>query len=312
MAGVPPLQSGCSPTASTLAIFYNQAQMSSMNILQVAVVMGSRTWRRLRTGHGRRDRHREGQRNHLPGGPPLVKAATGEVVSAEDLGGADVHCRNSGVTDYYARSDEHGVALARRIVANLNRSKPRPADADPEAPVFDPREMDGIIPADSRKQFDVRKVLARMVDGSRFDEFKELYGSTLVTGWAHIHGYRVGTSPTTACSLASRRQGAHFMMWPARHPLLFVQNITGFMVGRKYENEGIANMAQMVTAVATAPVPKLTMIIGGSFGAGNYGILRSRGDPRFLFMWPNASGNDDVDAPIGSLSRLSSCCPRSC
>jgi 3-methylcrotonyl-CoA carboxylase beta subunit len=227
------------------------------------------------------------------GGPPLVKAATGEVVSAEDLGGGDVHTRLSGVADHLAQNDLHALSLARTIVSNLNRQKPQPLLLrEPVEPKYDPRELYGVIPADTRKPFDVREVIARIVDGSQFDEFKARYGTTLVCGFAHIFGMPVGIIANNGILFSeSALKGAHFieLCCQRKIPLVFLQNITGFMVGRKYENEGIArNGAKMVTAVSTASVPKFTVIIGGSFGAGNYGMCGRAYSPRFLWMWPNA------------------------
>jgi 3-methylcrotonyl-CoA carboxylase beta subunit len=227
------------------------------------------------------------------GGPPLVKAATGEVVTAEDLGGGDVHTRVSGVADHLAENDAHALYIARRIVANLNRVKPVGMKLGAgEEPLYDPEEIYGIIPSDTRKPYDVREVIARVVDGSRFDEFKSRYGSTLVTGFAQLHGYPVGIVANNGILFGeSAQKGAHFIELCSQRgiPLVFLQNITGFMVGRKYENGGIAkDGAKMVTAVATAQVPKLTMIIGGSFGAGNYGMCGRAYSPRFLWMWPNS------------------------
>ncbi|KAB1451753.1 carboxyl transferase domain-containing protein [Bordetella bronchiseptica] len=277
-------------------IFYNQAVMSSQGIAQIAVVMGSCT-----AGGAYvpamcdesiivRD-----QGTIFLGGPPLVKAATGEEVSAEDLGGGDVHTRLSGVADHLAANDMHALQLARNAVARLNRAKPA-ALALALAPVREPRydasELNGIIPADTRKPYDVREVIARIVDGSEFDEFKARYGTTLVTGFAHIHGMPVGIVANNGILFSeSAQKGAHFIELCAQRkiPLVFLQNITGFMVGRKYENEGIARHgAKMVTAVATAAVPKFTILIGGSFGAGNYGMCGRAYSPRMLFMWPNA------------------------
>jgi 3-methylcrotonyl-CoA carboxylase beta subunit len=227
------------------------------------------------------------------GGPPLVKAATGEEVSAEDLGGADVHTRLSGVADHYAQNDEHALAITRRIVANLNRVKPASLQlAAPRPPLHDPSEIHGLIPSDTRQPYDVREVIARIVDGSEFDEFKANYGTTLVTGFAHLHGMPVGIVANNGVLFSeSAQKGAHFieLCCQRRIPLVFLQNITGFMVGRKYEAGGIAkDGAKLVTAVATARVPKLTVIIGGSFGAGNYGMCGRAYSPRFLWMWPNA------------------------
>jgi 3-methylcrotonyl-CoA carboxylase beta subunit len=227
------------------------------------------------------------------GGPPLVKAATGEVVSAEDLGGADVHARRSGVADHYAADDHHALAIARRIVANLNtkRAVDIPVVAARE-PAYDPAELDGIVPDDLRKQYDVREVIARLVDASEFDEFKQLYGATLVTGFAHIHGVPVGILGNNGILYSeSALKAAHFieLCCQRRIPLLFLQNITGFMVGKDYEAGGIAkDGAKMVTAVACAQVPKITLIVGGSYGAGNYGMCGRAFGPRFLFTWPNA------------------------
>ena len=227
------------------------------------------------------------------GGPPLVKAATGEVVTAEDLGGGDVHTRLSGVADHLANNDTHALAIARNSVARLNWSKANPlAMQEPKAPTHDPAELHGVIPTDTRKPFDVREVIARIVDGSEFDEFKARYGTTLVCGFAHIEGMPVGIVANNGILFAeSANKGAHFieLCCQRKIPLVFLQNITGFMVGRKYENEGIARAgAKMVTAVATAQVPKFTVIIGGSFGAGNYGMCGRAYSPRFLWMWPNA------------------------
>ncbi|HYH18694.1 MAG TPA: carboxyl transferase domain-containing protein [Azospirillum sp.] len=275
-------------------IFFNQANMSAQGIPQVAVVMGSCTaggaYVPAMSDEAVIVRN---QGTIFLGGPPLVKAATGEVVSAEDLGGADVHSRTSGVTDHYAMNDGHALAIARRIVGNLNRRKPVGLDIrEPEAPLYDPRELYGVIPADPRKPFDVREVIARVVDGSRFDEFKPLYGTTLVTGFAHIFGYPVGIIANNGILFSeSALKGAHFVELCCQRgiPLIFLQNITGFMVGRKYESGGIAkDGAKLVTAVACAQVPKFTMIIGGSFGAGNYGMCGRAYSPRFLWMWPNS------------------------
>jgi 3-methylcrotonyl-CoA carboxylase beta subunit len=226
-------------------------------------------------------------------GPPLVKAAIGEVVSAEELGGADVHSRISGVTDHYALDDAHALGIARRIVGHLNRVKRTTIDiAEPVDPLYDPQEIYGVVPDDTRKPYDVREVIARLVDGSELDEFKQLYGPTLVTGFARIWGYPVGIVANNGILFSeSALKGAHFIELCAQRgiPLIFLQNITGFMVGRKYEAGGIAkDGAKMVTAVACAKVPKFTLIIGGSFGAGNYGMCGRAYGPRFLWMWPNA------------------------
>ena len=275
-------------------IFYNQACMSAQGIPQIAVVMGSCT-----AGGAYVPAMSDetiivrNQGTIFLGGPPLVKAATGEVVSAEDLGGGDVHTRFSGVADYLAENDTHALYLARQIVSTLNRSKTVTLDlGSSEKPLYDPEEIYGIIPHDTRKPFDVREIIARIVDGSRLDEFKARYGTTLVTGFARLHGYPVGIVANNGILFSeSALKGTHFIELCAQRgiPLLFLQNITGFMVGRKYENGGIAkDGAKMVTAVATAQVPKLTMIIGGSFGAGNYGMCGRAYSPRFLWTWPNS------------------------
>ncbi|NMG74465.1 carboxyl transferase domain-containing protein [Aromatoleum diolicum] len=275
-------------------IFFNQANMSAQGIPQIAVVMGSCT-----AGGAYVPAMSDeavivkNQGTIFLGGPPLVKAATGEVVTAEDLGGGDVHTRVSGVADHLAENDAHALYIARRIVSNLNRVKPVGMQLGVgEEPLYDPEELYGIIPNDSRKPYDVREVIARVVDGSRFDEFKPRYGTTLVTGFAQLYGYPVGIVANNGILFGeSAQKGAHFVELCAQRgiPLIFLQNITGFMVGRKYENGGIAkDGAKMVTAVATAQVPKLTMIIGGSFGAGNYGMCGRAYSPRFLWMWPNS------------------------
>jgi 3-methylcrotonyl-CoA carboxylase beta subunit len=275
-------------------IFYNQANMSAKGIPQIAVVMGSCTagGAYVPAMSDETDIVRN-QGTIFLGGPPLVKAATGEVVSAEDLGGGDVHTRISGVADHLAESDQHALHIARNIVANLNRVKPlNLALGSGEAPLYDPEEIYGIVPSDTRKPYDVREIIARVVDGSRLDEFKARYGTTLVCGFAQLHGYPVGIIANNGILFGeSAQKGAHFIELCAQRgiPLLFLQNITGFMVGRKYENGGIAkDGAKMVTAVATAQVPKLTMLIGGSFGAGNYGMCGRAYSPRFLWMWPNS------------------------
>src|SRR3954451_25117222 len=275
-------------------IFFNQANMSAKGIPQIAVVMGSCT-----AGGAYVPAMSDetiivkNQGTIFLGGPPLVKAATGEEVSAEDLGGADVHTRLSGVADHFAENDSHALYLARQVVANLNLQKPMPVKAAaPEDPLYDPAELYGVIPADTRKPYDVREVIARLVDGSRFDAFKARYGDTLVTGFAHLNGYPVGIVANNGILFSeSAQKGAHFIELCAQRgvPLVFLQNITGFMVGRRYEAGGIAkDGAKMVTAVATAAVPKFTIIIGGSFGAGNYGMCGRGYSPRFLWMWPNA------------------------
>ncbi len=274
-------------------IFYNQAQMSALGIPQISVVHGSCTaGGAYIPAMSDESVIVKGQGTIFLGGPPLVKAATGEVVTAEDLGGADVHCRTSGVTDHYAMDDGHALAIARRIVGNLNRTKPVGLDiAAPEEPLYDPREIYGIIPADRRKPYDVREVIARIVDGSRLDEFKQSYGTTLVTGFARIWGYPVGIVANNGILFSeSAQKGAHFVELCSQRgiPLIFLQNITGFMVGRKYEAGGIAkDGAKMVTAVACAKVPRFTVILGGSFGAGNYGMCGRAYQPRLLFMWPS-------------------------
>jgi 3-methylcrotonyl-CoA carboxylase beta subunit len=275
-------------------IFYNQATLSSLGIPQIAVVMGSCT-----AGGAYVPAMSDetiivkGQGTIFLGGPPLVKAATGEVVSAEDLGGADVHARKSGVADHLAADDAHALSLARRIVANLNTKKtvdiPLLASREPK---YAGEELDGIVPSDTRKQYDARELIARIVDASEFDEFKALYGTTLVTGFAHLSGIPVGILANNGILFSeSALKAAHFieLCCQRRIPLLFLQNISGFMVGRDYETAGIAkDGAKMVTAVACAQVPKITLIVGGSFGAGNYGMCGRAYSPRFLFTWPNA------------------------
>jgi 3-methylcrotonyl-CoA carboxylase beta subunit len=275
-------------------IFFNQANMSAKNIPQIAVVMGSCTAGGAYVpAMADESIIVKEQGTIFLGGPPLVKAATGEVVSAEDLGGADVHCRTSGVSDHYAQNDHHALQLTRQAVARLNRVKPLNIDIrEPVEPLYDPEEIYGIIPKDSRQAYDVREVIARIVDGSEFDEFKALYGTTLITGFARIYGYPVGIVGNNGILFGeSAQKGAHFVELCAKRkiPLIFLQNITGFMVGKQYETGGIAKHgAKMVTAVACARVPKLTIVIGGSFGAGNYGMCGRAYDPRFMFMWPNA------------------------
>jgi 3-methylcrotonyl-CoA carboxylase beta subunit len=275
-------------------IFYNQATMSAQGIPQVAVVMGSCT-----AGGAYvpamcdQSIIVKEQGTIFLGGPPLVRAATGEVVSAEELGGADTHSRISGVTDHYALNDTHALAMARDVVASLNRVKnPNIALKQPREPQYLVDELYGIIPKDARKPFDIREIIARLVDGSEFDEFKKLYGTTLVCGFAHIHGYPVGIVANNGILFSeSAVKGAHFVELCAQRkiPLVFLQNITGFMVGKKAEQGGIAkDGAKMVTAVACAKVPKFTVIIGGSFGAGNYAMCGRAYGARFLWMWPNA------------------------
>jgi 3-methylcrotonyl-CoA carboxylase beta subunit len=275
-------------------IFYNQANMSAKGISQIAIVMGSCTAGGAYVpAMSDESIIVKDQGTIFLAGPPLVKAATGEVVSAEDLGGADVHTRLSGVADHFAQSDAHALSIARQIVGNLNKVKPaslnRRHAVAPRHPV---QELYGIIPTDTRKPFDVREIIARLVDDSVFDEFKARFGTTLVTGFAHLDGYPVGIIANNGILFSeSAVKGAHFIELCCQRniPLVFLQNITGFMVGRKYENEGIARHgAKMVTAVATAQVPKFTVIIGGSFGAGNYGMCGRAYSPRMLWMWPNA------------------------
>lgn len=275
-------------------IFYNQANMSAKGIAQIAVVMGSCTAGGAYVpAMSDESIIVKEQGTIFLAGPPLVKAATGEVVSAEDLGGADVHTRLSGVADHLAQNDTHALSIARSVVANLNRKKPDPLVRQAAVnPLYPTEEIYGVIPSDTRKPYDVREVIARLVDGSQFDEFKARFGTTLVTGFAHIDGYPVGIVANNGILFSeSALKGAHFieLCCQRKIPLIFLQNITGFMVGRKYENEGIArNGAKMVTAVATAQVPKFTVIIGGSFGAGNYGMCGRGYSPRMLWMWPNA------------------------
>eukprot|EP01116_Phalansterium_solitarium_P021169 TRINITY_DN6494_c0_g1_i2.p1 TRINITY_DN6494_c0_g1~~TRINITY_DN6494_c0_g1_i2.p1 ORF type:complete len:569 (-),score=271.41 TRINITY_DN6494_c0_g1_i2:306-2012(-) len=275
-------------------IFYNQANMSARGIPQIAVVMGSCT-----AGGAYVPAMSDetvivkGKGTIFLGGPPLVKAATGEEVSAEELGGADVHCKISGVSDHYAENDQHALEITRRIVANLNYVKqPQVTLEKAEEPLFPTSELGGIVPTDKKQLIDIRKVIARIVDGSRFDEFKALYGTTLVTGFARLYGYPVGIVANNGILFSeSALKGAHFIELCNQRgiPLIFLQNITGFMVGKQYEQGGIAkNGAKLVTAVASSQVPKLTMIVGGSFGAGNYGMCGRAYSPRFLWMWPNA------------------------
>jgi 3-methylcrotonyl-CoA carboxylase beta subunit len=275
-------------------IFYNQANMSALGIPQVAVVMGSCT-----AGGAYVPAMSDeaiivkNQGTIFLAGPPLVKAATGELVTAEELGGADVHARTSGVADHYALNDLHALQMARRIVAHLNRPKSVPLEVrEPRDPALDPAELHGVIPTDPRKPFEVREIIGRIVDGSELDEFKPLYGTTLVCGFAHIFGYPVGIIGNNGILFSeSALKGAHFIELCSQRgiPLVFLQNITGFMVGKKYEALGIAkDGAKMVTAVASSKVPKFTLIVGGSFGAGNYGMCGRAYSPRFLWMWPNA------------------------
>jgi acetyl-CoA carboxylase carboxyltransferase component len=295
-------------------IFFNQARMSAQGIPQIALVMGSCT-----AGGAYVPAMSDetvivrGTGTIFLGGPPLVKAATGEEVSAEELGGADVHSRVSGVTDHYAVSDEHSLALARSIVRNLNRRKSEPPwDVLPaEEPLYDPSELYGIVPEDYVKGYDVREVIARLVDGSRLHEFKALYGETLVCGFARIEGYPVGILANSGVLFSeSALKGAHFIQLACKRriPLVFLQNITGFMVGKEYEAGGIAkDGAKMVTAVACAEVPKFTVLIGGSFGAGNYGMCGRAYSPRQLWMWPNARisvmGGEQAAAVLSTVGR---------
>jgi len=294
-------------------IFFNQANMSALGIAQIAVVMGSCT-----AGGAYVPAMSDetiivkNQGTIFLGGPPLVKAATGEVVSAEDLGGGDVHTRLSGVADHLAQDDAHALALARQAVGSLNKlKKTDQALREPRAPLYAAQELYGVIPADSRKPYDVREIIARLVDGSEFAEFKSRYGQTLVCGFAHIEGMPVGIIANNGILFSeSALKGTHFIELCCQRnvPLIFLQNITGFMVGRKYENDGIArNGAKMVTAVATAKVPKFTFIIGGSFGAGNYGMCGRAFGPRFLWMWPNARicvmGGEQAAGVLASVKR---------
>ncbi len=294
-------------------IFYNQAHLSGAGIPQIAVVMGSCT-----AGGAYVPAMSDetiivkNQGTIFLGGPPLVKAATGEVVSAEDLGGGDVHTRLSGVADHLAENDLHALALARGAVGRLNRVKPQPLLLQPaKPPRFAVEELHGVVPTDTRKPYDVREIIARTVDDSVFDEFKSRYGTTLVCGFAHIEGMPVGIVANNGILFGeSANKGAHFieLCCQRKIPLIFLQNITGFMVGRKYENEGIARAgAKMVTAVACAAVPKFTVIIGGSFGAGNYGMCGRAYSPRFLWMWPNARisvmGGDQAASVLATVKR---------
>ena len=294
-------------------IFYNQANMSAAGIPQIAVVMGSCT-----AGGAYVPAMSDetiivkGQGTIFLGGPPLVKAATGEIVSAEELGGADVHTQVSGVADHYALNDAHALALCRRIVAHLNSVKRLALDlCAPRAPLYPAEELYGVIPSNTRKPYDVREVIARLVDGSELDEFKRNYGATLVTGFAHLNGYPVAILANNGILYSeSSLKAAHFIELACQRgiPLLFLQNISGYMVGKKYEAGGIAkDGAKMVTAVATARVPKFTMIIGGSFGAGNYGMCGRAYGPRFLWMWPNARisvlGGEQAAAVLATVRR---------
>ncbi len=294
-------------------IFFNQANMSAQGIAQIAVVMGSCT-----AGGAYVPAMSDetiivkNQGTIFLGGPPLVKAATGEIVSAEDLGGGDAHTRLSGVADHLADNDGHALALARTIVGNLNRKKVMPVELrEPVEPLFDPAELYGVVPSDTRKPYDVREVIARIVDGSEFDEFKPRFGPTLITGFARIFGMPVGIIANNGILFSdSANKGAHFieLCCQRKIPLVFLQNITGFMVGRKVENEGIARHgAKMVTAVACAQVPKFTVIIGGSYGAGNYGMCGRAYSPRMLWMWPNARicvmGGEQASSVLATVKR---------
>ena len=294
-------------------IFFNQANLSAQGIAQIAGVMGSCTaggaYVPAMSDESIIVRN---QGTIFLGGPPLVKAATGEVVTAEDLGGGDVHTRLSGVADHLADNDMHALAIARNAVRNLNAAKPATLVLAPAAPPkLDAQELYGVIPVDTRKPFDVHEIIARIVDGSEFDEFKARYGTTLICGFAHIEGMPVGIIANNGILFSeSALKAAHFieLCCQRKVALIFLQNITGFMVGRKYENEGIArNGAKMVTAVATAAVPKFTVIIGGSFGAGNYGMCGRAYSPRFLWMWPNARisvmGGDQAAAVLATVRR---------
>ena len=294
-------------------IFYNQANLSAVGIPQIAAVMGSCTAGGAYVpAMSDESIIVKDQGTIFLGGPPLVKAATGEVVSAEDLGGADVHTRISGVADHLAENDAHALAIARRIVGNLNwRKRPPLALSEPRAPLYAAEELYGVIPSDTKKPFDVREIIARIVDGSDFDEFKARYGTTIVCGFARVWGYPIGIIANNGILFSeSSLKAAHFVELCAQRsiPLLFLQNITGFMVGRKYENGGIArDGAKMVTAVACAKVPKFTVVIGGSFGAGNYGMCGRAYSPRFMWMWPNARisvmGGEQAAAVLATVRR---------
>ncbi|MDF1929351.1 carboxyl transferase domain-containing protein [Legionella pneumophila] len=275
-------------------VFYNQAQMSALNIPQIAVVMGSCTAGGAYVpAMADESIMVKNQATIFLGGPPLVKAATGEVISAEELGGAEVHCRHSGVSDHYAENDAHALHLARVAISNLNRKKPDSIHrVDTVPPLYDSEDLTGIIPTDPRKPFDIREIIAQVVDGSEFDEFKALFGTTLVCGFARLYGYPIGIIANNGILFSeSAQKGSHFieLCCQRKIPLVFLQNITGFMVGSKYEASGIAKHgAKMVTAVANANVPKFTIIVGGSFGAGNYAMCGRAYAPRFLWAWPNA------------------------
>ena len=294
-------------------IFYNQANLSAQNIPQIAVVMGSCTAGGAYVPAMADESIMVAkQATIFLGGPPLVKAATGEVISAEALGGADVHCRQSGVADHYAEDDAHALAIARQVVSHLNRRKPESiARIASREPAYDVQELNGVIPTDARKPFDIREIIARLVDGSEFDEFKALYGTTLVCGFAHLYGYPIGIIANNGILFGeSALKGAHFIELCTQRniPLIFLQNITGFMVGSKYEAAGIAKHgAKMVMAVANARVPKFTVIVGGSFGAGNYAMCGRAYAPRFLWVWPNARisvmGGDQAANVLAQVTR---------
>lgn len=294
-------------------IFFNQANMSAQGIPQIAVVMGSCT-----AGGAYVPAMADecvmvrNQATVFLAGPPLVKAATGEIVGAEELGGADLHCRRSGVSDYMAENDEDALQITRNIVGHLNRQQPQPVDLDQiEAPACDADELLGIVPADTRQPLDAREIIARIVDGSAFDEFKALYGKTLVCGFARLNGYPIGIVANNGILFSeSATKGAHFVELCSQRkiPLLFLQNITGFMVGKVFEGGGIAKQgAKLVMAVACSAVPKFTVIVGGSFGAGNYGMCGRAYDPRFLFMWPNARisvmGGEQAASVLATIKR---------
>ncbi|MDB4987387.1 MAG: methylcrotonoyl-CoA carboxylase [Myxococcaceae bacterium] len=296
-------------------IFYNQAQLSSMGIAQIAVVMGSCTAGGAYVpAMADESIIVKNQGTIFLAGPPLVKAATGEVVSAEELGGADVHSRQSGVTDHYARDDAHALAIARRIVAQLAPARVPASGIAARPAAYDREELLGVVPSDLRVQFDIRELIARIVDAGEFDEFKKLYGTTLVTGFAHLHGQPVGIIANNGVLFGeSAAKGAHFVELCCQRgtPLLFLQNVTGFMVGKKYEAAGIAKEgAKLVTAVSCARVPKLTLIVGGSFGAGNYGMCGRAYSPRFLFTWPSARisvmGGEQAARVLASVRKPSS------
>ena len=294
-------------------IFYNQANLSANNIPQIAVVMGSGTAGGAYVPAMADIAIMVGKQSTLfLGGPPLVKAATGEIIDAETLGGADVHCRQSGVADYYADNDEHALQITRDTIANLNRVNPvRLNRIASREPLYDPKELYGIIPCDPRKPVDCRDIIARIVDGSEFDEFKALYGTTLVCGFAHLYGYPIGIIGNNGILFGeSALKGTHFIQLCTQRkiPIIFLQNITGFMVGSKYEAGGIAKHgAKMVMAVATAQVPKLTVIVGGSFGAGNYAMCGRAYGPRFLWSWPNARisvmGGEQAASVLAEINR---------